>query len=388
MHKIDFKKLKVVILALASLALCGRGRWITAWAQCNFPAIYNFGDTNSDTGGISAAFGPIPSPYGESFFGRPAGRYSDGRLIIDFIAENLGLPYVSSYLDSLGADFRHGANFAAGASTIVIQNETIFESGISPFSLEVQTTQFDQFKSRTYDLYQQATDPLDKTTLPRPNEFSRALYTFDIGQNDLSAAVRKLTGAQLEAVIPKMVNRFAMVLTRLYLQGARAFWIHNIGPIGWLPVATLHIRNQKPGLLDKVGCMQRLNRMVVEFNRQLKARVTNLRAELPYAAFNFIDIYSAKYDLISNAKIYGFRDPMKICCGIHESYMDVDVWCGQRAIINYTEVFGGSCGTADTYISWDGVHFSEAANHWIANRVLNGSYSDPPMPISKSCLTS
>ncbi|XP_073121578.1 GDSL esterase/lipase At5g14450-like [Henckelia pumila] len=384
MHELDFKILKIVILVLASLALSGRGRWISTSAQCNFPAIYNFGDTNSDTGGISAAFGPIPSPYGETFFRRPAGRYSDGRLIIDFIAESLGLPYVSSYLDSLGADFRHGQNFAAGGSTIVTQNEAIFESGISPFSLDVQTIQFDQFKSRTYDLYQQATDPLDKTALPRPDEFSEALYTFDIGQNDLSAAARKLTGYQLQAVIPKMVNQFAAALTRLYLQGARAFWIHNTGPIGCLPVATIYIRNQKPGLLDKVGCMNGLNIMVVEFNRQLKDRVTNLRAELPQAALNYIDIYSAKYDLISNAKIYGFRDPMKICCGVHES--NTDVWCGQRGMINDTEMFGGSCGTAETYISWDGVHFSEAANHWIANRILNGSYSDPPMPIAKACL--
>ncbi|KAK1374321.1 hypothetical protein POM88_030514 [Heracleum sosnowskyi] len=29
---------------------------------CVFPAIYNFGDSNSDTGGISAAFLPIPNP--------------------------------------------------------------------------------------------------------------------------------------------------------------------------------------------------------------------------------------------------------------------------------------------------------------------------------------
>jgi hypothetical protein len=53
--------------------------------KCDFPAIFNFGDSNSDTGGLSAAFGQPGYPYGESFFHHPVGRYCDGRLIVDFI---------------------------------------------------------------------------------------------------------------------------------------------------------------------------------------------------------------------------------------------------------------------------------------------------------------
>lgn len=53
--------------------------------RCRFPAIFNFGDSNSDTGGYNAALAEIPSPYGETFFKQPSGRASDGRLIIDFI---------------------------------------------------------------------------------------------------------------------------------------------------------------------------------------------------------------------------------------------------------------------------------------------------------------
>lgn len=52
---------------------------------CDFPAIYNFGDSNSDTGGISAAFYPTILPCGETFFHKAAGRGCDGRHIIDFI---------------------------------------------------------------------------------------------------------------------------------------------------------------------------------------------------------------------------------------------------------------------------------------------------------------
>lgn len=57
--------------------------------SCGFQAIYNFGDANSDTGGRSAIFAENPSPYGETFFGKPSGRVSDGRLIIDFVGKQV-----------------------------------------------------------------------------------------------------------------------------------------------------------------------------------------------------------------------------------------------------------------------------------------------------------
>lgn len=52
---------------------------------CEFKAIFNFGDSNSDTGCMSAAFYPAILPYGRTFFHEAVGRASDGRLIIDFI---------------------------------------------------------------------------------------------------------------------------------------------------------------------------------------------------------------------------------------------------------------------------------------------------------------
>lgn len=57
--------------------------------KCCFPAIFNFGDSNSDTGGLSAVFGQAPPPHGMTFFGGPAGRYCDGRVMVDFIGNQL-----------------------------------------------------------------------------------------------------------------------------------------------------------------------------------------------------------------------------------------------------------------------------------------------------------
>lgn len=52
-------------------------------------AIFVFGDSLSDTGNVIAAF-PFYAdaenwPYGSTFFHAPSGRYSDGRLIVDFM---------------------------------------------------------------------------------------------------------------------------------------------------------------------------------------------------------------------------------------------------------------------------------------------------------------
>eukprot|EP00257_Ricinus_communis_P026123 XP_025013537.1 GDSL esterase/lipase At5g14450 isoform X2 [Ricinus communis] len=337
---------------------------------CEFPAIYNFGDSNSDTGGISAAFEPIRAPYGEAFFHKPA-------------AERLKLPYLSAYLNSIGTNYRHGANFATGGSTIRRQNETIYEYGISPFALDMQIVQFDQFKSRTADLYNQVKGTPEAEKLPRPEEFAKALYTFDIGQNDLSVGFRKMSFDQLRAAMPDIINQLATAVQHIYQQGGRAFWIHNTGPIGCLPVNLFYVSNPPPGYLDELGCVKAQNEMAVEFNSKLKERVTRLRAELPEAAITYVDVHAAKYELIRDAKTLGLADPLKVCCGYHVKFDHI--WCGNKGVVNNTDVYGAPCKDPSVFVSWDGVHYSQFANQWVADHTQNGSLADPPIPIIHAC---
>nr|KJB11490.1 hypothetical protein B456_001G262100 [Gossypium raimondii] len=237
--------------------------------SCGFPAIYNFGDSNSDTGGISATLNEILPPNGETFFGHPAGRASDGRLIIDFIAEGIKLPYLSAYMDSIGTNFRHGANFATGGSSVR-------PPGFSPFNLGIQISQFIQFKARTTTLYNQLSlnrrIPLSISNLPRPAEFSQALYTFDIGQNDLGHGFQTMSEKQVRDSIPDIVGELSKAIHILYKEGARFFWIHNTGPLGCLPYNVIY--GKKPGNVDKNGCVKAQNEAAMEFNKQLKNKIT------------------------------------------------------------------------------------------------------------------
>lgn len=53
----------------------------------NYPAVFNFGDSNSDTGGLVAGLGEhLDPPNGLAYFKNPSGRFCDGRLIVDFLS--------------------------------------------------------------------------------------------------------------------------------------------------------------------------------------------------------------------------------------------------------------------------------------------------------------
>lgn len=90
----------------------------------------------------------------------------------------------------------------------------------------------------------------------------------------------------------------------LYDEGARFFWVHNTGPLGCLPYSVINDQS-KPGNLDQHGCVKPVNEVAMEFNRQLKYWVSKLKARLVHSTFTYVDVYSAKYSLISNAKNLG-----------------------------------------------------------------------------------
>ncbi|KAF8046758.1 hypothetical protein N665_3442s0001, partial [Sinapis alba] len=104
--------------------------------QCRrFKSIISFGDSIADTGNLLALSDPnhLPhvafSPYGETFFHHPTGRLSNGRLIIDFIAEFLGFPLVPPFYGSQNANFEKGVNFAVGGAT-ALERSFLEERGI------------------------------------------------------------------------------------------------------------------------------------------------------------------------------------------------------------------------------------------------------------------
>ncbi|ESW13035.1 hypothetical protein PHAVU_008G162300 [Phaseolus vulgaris] len=366
-----------VILSIATLV----PNPVFSTNQCAFPAIFNFGDSNSDTGGLAASIIAPKPPYGDTYFHRPAGRFSDGRLIIDFIAQSLGLPYISAYLDSLGTNFSHGANFATSASTIRPPPSVLPEGGFSPFYLDVQYTQFREFKPRTQFIRHQG--GIFASLMPQKDYFRKALYTFDIGQNDLGAGFfGNLSVQQVNATVPDIVNAFSENVKDIYDLGARSFWIHNIGPIGCLPYILASFLSAER---DAYGCAKPYNEVAQYFNQKLKEAVVQLRRNLPQAAITYVDIYSVKYSLFSHPKKYGFELPLVACCGHGGKYNYSSVGCGESIEVNGTEIFVGSCERQSVRVNWDGIHFTEAAAKFIFDQISSGAFSEPPLPLNMAC---
>ncbi|CAK9314992.1 unnamed protein product [Citrullus colocynthis] len=89
-----------------------------------FDAIYQLGDSISDTGNLIRGNPNTPFchlPYGQSFFNNPTGRCSNGSLMLDYLALDAGLPLVIPYLKK-DALMNYGINFAvAGSTTLSIE---------------------------------------------------------------------------------------------------------------------------------------------------------------------------------------------------------------------------------------------------------------------------
>ncbi|KAE9605854.1 putative alpha-L-fucosidase [Lupinus albus] len=359
---------------------------IFATKVCNFPAIFNFGASNADTGGFAASFGGMTSPYGETFFHRPAGRFSDGRIILDFIAQNFGLPYVSAYLDSLGTNFSHGANFATAGSTIKPPSTypVSFTTSVrfSPFYLDVQYSQFKSFIPKTKFIRKQG--GIFANSMPNEKYFSEALYTYDIGQNDITGGFfSNKTVQQVNATIPDIVNNFSAHLKKIFDLGGRSFWIHNTGPIGCLPLILGSFPSTEK---DEYGCAKEHNEVSQYLNYRLKESLAQLRKDLPDIAITYVDIYSAKFSLFQDPKKYGFEKPHVACCGYGGEYnYNVNVPCGSAINTNGTEKLVGSCEKPSDRIVWDGIHYTEAANKFVFCKIATGAFNDPPVPLNMAC---
>ncbi|KAL3729525.1 hypothetical protein ACJRO7_026621 [Eucalyptus globulus] len=293
------------------------------------PVIFNFGDSNSDTAGWLAGLGiDVTLPNRRAFFHdvdpKPcqlAGYFVE-ICIKSKMGENLNTSILSPNLESLGPNFSNGANFAVSGAATIPRDQ--------PFNLGVQLNQFLLFRSRSPRYLDLVSRISGHVNLVGKDGFADALYTIDVGQNDLTAQFSTLPYLQVIGNIPIFIEEIRFAIWSIYQSGGKNFWVHNTGPLGCLPY--ILVTNAHDALCEE------------------------LRSHMKNATIVYVDVFMIKYDLITNYTIHGFENSLKAC---------------------YNN--GTVCEESSRHMSWDGIHHTEAVNSFVASRILSANYSTPPI---------
>lgn len=363
----------LVCCSLVRLSRCGGGGG--GQRAQNYTSMFSFGDSLTDTGNyVRLTAGRKPSspygapPYGRTFFGRPTGRASDGRLVIDFIAQEFGLANVTAIQVGAGpADFPHGANFAIISSTA--NNASFFARkglDITPFSLDTQ-----MFWFRTH--LQQLTQQLNGGGGGGGSILSDALVSLgEIGGNDYNFAFNKgVPRETVRAFVPAVVDKLAAAVEELIGMGARAFVVPGNLPFGCAPLYLNRFRGAAASEYDaRTGCLAWFNKFAEFHNRVLTARLDDLRRLHPDVTIVYADWYGAMTSIFQAPGKLGFTNALGSCCG------NQSVPCGKAGCT--------VCEDPSTYVSWDGTHPTEAVYKLIADGVLHGPHASP-VPLAKTC---
>ncbi|KAK4486128.1 hypothetical protein RD792_008796 [Penstemon davidsonii] len=322
-----------------------------------FKKIYAFGDSYTDTGNTKTSTGPTAfnyvsnPPYGETFFHHPTNRYSDGRIIIDFVAEALSLPFVPPYRDTK-ADQSHGVNFAVGGATAIrhgyfLKNNVTFN--LVPQSLQTQLVWF----NKILDL----------------NLGDALFWVGEIGANDYTCTIgSSIPKKTIQAIAIKSTIGFLQALLH---KGAKYIVVQGLPMSGCITYSFALSSSQDR---DQMGCVASMNQIAQTHNAILQSKLDALRKQYPKSVIVYFDFFHAHFTIFKNAKKYGFRQQYKACCGYGGGEYNYDVFnpCGSPS--------SSSCANPFQYINWDGAHFTEAVYQVMTREILNGSYCTPPFP--------
>ncbi|KAI3526239.1 hypothetical protein L1887_05483 [Cichorium endivia] len=314
-------------------------------------ALFVFGDSLFDPGNnnyinttteLKANFWP----YGESYFHPPSGRFSDGRIIPDFIAEFAGLPLIPAYLDPHNNEFLYGVNFASAGAAVFVESQ----NGVA-VDLKTQLQYFtDLVKHYRQNLGDAKAEQL----------LSDAVYLFSCGSNDYESLLDNNDNSlNFKQFVEVVIGNFTDVLKGVHEQGGRKFGIGTFRSLGCL----LPVRAERP---DNT-CDEQLNILASLHDKALSRRLQDLAQQ--WEGFMY-----AKYELqieitkrMKNPSKYGFKVGGECaCCGTGR-FRAINSCGGKREIREFE-----LCDNPNDYLLFDPYHPTEAANRQLAEMFWNG----------------
>ncbi|XP_071708886.1 GDSL esterase/lipase At1g28580-like [Rutidosis leptorrhynchoides] len=342
-----------------------------------FPSIISFGDSLADTGNMKQLalifdlqLPALSWPNGEDFYDHSTGRSSNGRLIIDFLAESLGLPLVPPFLHDKDIDnavaFRQGVNFAVGGASALDPSVLLEAKGlVNPTTNVSLRVQLEWFKQSLPSICGNASDCR--------NFIGSSLFLVgEIGQTDYNMLY--FDGNSVNEVVPfvpLIVDSIVSTINELIEMGAQTLVVPGILPLGCLGTYLTTCGSEMQKYDPATGCLIALNEFAEYQNELLQTKLIQIRELHPNVNIIYADYYGASMQIIRSPDKFGFTNgALKACCGGGGLYnVNMSANCGAES--------ASACDQPDTYVSWDGVHFTEAAYKLVARNLFEGAFTTP-----------
>ncbi|KDP21040.1 hypothetical protein JCGZ_21511 [Jatropha curcas] len=316
-------------------------------AKNNITCVLVFGDSSVDPGNNNRLATTMKGnflPYGKDFFNnRPTGRFTNGRLATDFIAEAIGYTRaIPAFLDAniKPTDLLHGVSFASAASGY--DDLTANLSNVLPVS-----KQLEYFKH--YKLHLSQLVGKNKAEYIIRN----AVFVMSMGSNDF------IQNYYLEPTRPEqytveeyqnfLVARLVDDFKEMHELGARRLIVVGVPPLGCMPLVKT--------IMDKKICVESYNQVALSFNSKIEQELLILRKTLGIKDA-YVDCYNVLKHAVDNPRQYGLVETSKGCCG--------------SGTIEYGDSCRGlsTCTDASEYAFWDAVHPTEKMYQILATEAL------------------
>ncbi|KAM7532284.1 hypothetical protein LguiB_035694 [Lonicera macranthoides] len=309
--------------------------------------LFVFGDSYADTGNWPKDKGSSwKEPYGTTFPGKPSGRFSDGRVLTDYIASFVGIrsPVPYNQRKSAGEKWiRNGMNFAHGGTGV-------FNTLVQQPNMTTQINLFQQLVEQ------------EKVYTKQDLILNSSLALVSLGGNDY-ATYMALNGTlqDLGDFSKLVIKQLELNLKRIQEIGVKKIGVTSMEPLGCLPQFTASTSYQ--------NCSESEN-SVAEFHNEMLEQSLDKLNNITTGGFVKLDLYKAFMSALNpsgdSRKSSKFENPLKPCCvGECGSISTVDEINGRKKK-KYSV-----CENPKLSFFWDTIHPSNQGWHAVSSVLLS-----------------
>ncbi|CAN1287315.1 GDSL esterase/lipase 5 [Linum perenne] len=295
---------QLAALAFIISAIC------RAEAKKQRPGFFLFGDSFLDAGNNNYINTTTLDqanfwPYGTTFFHSPTGRFSDGRLLPDFIAKYAKLPLIPPFLrpGNKVNDLVAGVNFASGGAGALVDT---FRGDVIDLK-----TQLGNMKKVNQLLRNKLGKEEAKAIV------SSAVYMFSIGSNDYMSPFLTNSSSSSQTsssiLVSMVISNFQLLcfictlfytysvfdLQEIYEMGGRKFVFMNVPTLGCLPAMRLLMNRGSSCSDDRVSELAKLH------NAALSMVLPQMGREMKGFKYSLFDFSRSLHRRMTRPSNYG-----------------------------------------------------------------------------------